>query len=140
MSENQSEKLKMHSLSEASSLVRQIGGEGSAKAVIRRAHTRLRTWTHNRVKDIYYAERRVRVWGDEIEALRTTARAKKQEEAANDPTINELRAAFAVLAARLQKIDPEFSDPKVEAICRAASQGFDAPDGFGGTESDMDRE
>ncbi|MGH6836934.1 MAG: hypothetical protein ACREC9_15670 [Methylocella sp.] len=130
----------MSTLCEASLLIRQIGGEGQAKAVIRRAHTRLQTWTHNRVKDIYFAERRVRVWGDEIDALRAVANAKKQEEAASDPNISELRAAFAILAGRMAKIDPDFYDPAIEAICRAASQGGDSSDELGGKDSGMDQE
>ena len=104
----------MSMLCEASGLVRQIAAPATGKAALLRAYRKL-GWTYNRVKDVYYGDHRVRISGEEIDTLRVTAR---REMASNDtPSIRELRAQLAVVVRHLQRSDPTFHHPLVEAIC-----------------------
>jgi hypothetical protein len=116
MSENTSEK-KMSMVCEASGLVRQIAAPATGKAALLRAYRRLgSTWTYNRVKDVYYADERIRISGEEIDKLRVTAR---KEVILDDPSIKELRDQLAVVVRHLRAIDPTFCDPLVEALGRS---------------------
>ena len=116
MSEKKSER-KMSVLCEASGLVRQIAAPATGKAALLLASRRLGTWTYNRVKDVYYADKRVKISGEEIDGLRAMTR---KETVSSDPSITELRDQLAVVVRHLQRIDPTFRDPMSEALSRAA--------------------
>src|SRR5215470_18089442 len=72
---------KMSSTAEASSLVRQLAlpapAADSTKAAISRAHRVLKTWTWNRVRDVWHADPRIRVSADELDQLRNLVRERK---------------------------------------------------------------
>ena len=132
MSENTAEK-KMTMVCEASGLVRRIAAPATGKAALLRAYRCIGTWTYNRVKDVYYADSRVRISGEEIDKLRRTAR---RETASNDPSIAELRDQLAVVVRHLQRIDPTFNDPAFETLCRSAHSDSDEPDKFSGADGE----
>ena len=119
---------KMSSLVEAQSLIREIGGPGRTKAALFRASMRLRTWTHNRIRDVYNADRRIKISADELRELQAAARANKIEDAKGDPSILELRAQIAAIADRLQRLDPEFHSSQIEALGAAAHREGDSQD------------
>lgn len=122
MSEKSSEVKFMSALYEASFLVRQIAAPATGKAALLQAYRKIGTWTYNRVKDIYYADRRARISADEIDALRTITRAGqcKNNARATDPSIAELREQLALVVSHLQRIDPTFHHPSIEALSRMA--------------------
>lgn len=88
MSEELSENSEMSALVEASSLVRSLAepcpAGDSVKAAIRRSARKLHGWRVSRVKDLWYADPRVSVRGDELNELRAADRAKKREQEAKD--------------------------------------------------------
>ena len=117
MSEIISEGVKiMNTLCEASVLVRQIGAPETGEAALLRVTRRLKTWTYNRVKDVYYADTRVRISGDEIDYLRAVARDKKNEELSSESSIVELRKQLKIVATHLSRIDPTFHYPEIEGF------------------------
>lgn len=120
MPEKRSEIKSMSMRCEASSLVRQIAAPATGKAALLRASRKLGSWTYNRVKDVYYADRRIKISGEEIDGLRALSRAKTTEEAAHEPSITELREQLALVVQHLQRIDPTFRHPALKALGRAA--------------------
>ena len=106
----------MSALREASVLVRQIAFPETGKAALVRVTRRLKTWTYNRVKDVYYADPRIRISGDEIDYLRAIAFAKKNEEYSSEPSIFELSERLKIVSAHLSRIDPTFHYPEVEEL------------------------
>ncbi len=76
MSEKLSE-TKMSSLAEAQWLIREIGGGGAFKVAFPHISNRLRTWTRNRIRDVYNADKRITVSADELKELQAAARTKK---------------------------------------------------------------
>ena len=130
MSQKELEK-KMSMVCEASGLVRQIAAPATGKAALLRAYRKIGTWTYNRVKDVYYADSRVRISGDEIDKLRRTAR---REMASNDTSITELRDQLAIVVRHLQRIDPTFHHPLGEALSHEAHSDRGEEDTAGGTD------
>lgn len=116
MPENHSEE-KMNALCEASGLVRQIAAPATGKAALLRAYRKLGSWTYNRVKDVYYADGRIKISADEIDELRAIAGLHGDSASTtNDPTITELRGQLAVVARHLRALDPTFTHPWAEAL------------------------
>jgi hypothetical protein len=101
-------------LCEASGLVRQIAAPATGKAALLRAYRKIGTWTYNRVKDVYYADRRIRISADEIDGLRAIALGKT--EAISNSSITEgkriatLEARVSALEAALEKHPPDVCD------------------------------
>lgn len=129
MSENLSEPKFMNALAEASFLVRQLAeprpAGDSVKSAIGRAYRRIGKWSEtraraardtaaeapapwsfNRVKDLWYADRRVSVSGDELLELQAVARAKEQAVVSNQ--YRELVNRIARLEAALCVADEAF--------------------------------
>src|SRR5262249_2999373 len=71
----------MSSTTEASELVRRLALPAPAgdttKAAISRAHRILKTWTWNRVRDVWHADPRISVSADELDQLRNLVRDRK---------------------------------------------------------------
>jgi hypothetical protein len=71
----------MSSTTEASELVRWLALPAPAgdttKAAISRAHRILKTWTWNRVRDVWHADPRISVSADELDQLRNLVRDRK---------------------------------------------------------------
>lgn len=110
--------------SEAAMLIRQLAepvsaGRQSVKALLRKAFYRLRTWRMSRVKAVWYADRRIKVSGEELDYLRAAARVAKDE--ARDPELAKIAADVAVLKERLERLDREIHLPPPEII-RGASR------------------
>ena len=85
----------------ASQLVREIGGsESSCKGQIWRAHQRLPALSYNRVRDLYFAVDRVRVWSDELTYLEDVA-SKYTAESELHAEISSLRKRLSALEQRL---------------------------------------
>lgn len=102
----------MSVLVEARDLVREIAKPrpvgDTTKAAVRRAWRRLETWTFNRVRDVWNADPRIRVRGDELDELRRIAAARRKEthqKAAADE-LSELRARIARLERLLEQNPP----------------------------------
>ena len=133
MSEKQSEVKFMSALCEASFLVRQIAAPETGKRALLKAHMKLR-WTYSRVKDVYYADRRIRITAEEIDKLRETARTTKEE--SYDPPITELRTQLALVIAHLQHIDPSFHLPSIEALSGSAYPAGGKADNPSGTDGE----
>ena len=112
----------MSMIAEAQGHVLSIGGaEGSRKAQIARAYRRLsHRFTFNRVKDLAYADARVRVRADEIEELRRVDTARAIEKAAGDEfrTITDQIAAVEALLLS----DQDFYRVVLDAL-RAVARG-----------------
>ncbi len=133
MSEKKSE-TKMSMLCEASGLVRRIAYPATGKAALLRAYRRLGTWTYNRVKDVYYGDERVRISGEEIDKLRAVAGIEVAS--SNDPSIKDLRDQLSAVVRHLQRIDPTFRDPSLQAISGAAHSDGGKANPPGGTDGD----
>lgn len=115
------ERDSMSALVEASTIVRQLADPATAgycvKAAINSAFNRLRkfNWTHNRVRDVWYARSKVSITADELTQLRRAARlAKDEQEAGNE--VRELRERLARLESILISADSEFHRETIEAI------------------------
>ena len=106
----------MSVLCEASDLVRQIAAPATGKAALLRAYRKLGTWTYSRVKDVYYADRRVRISADEIDELRAIARGRA--DTTNEPSIQDLCRRLDIVSRHLRELDPTFAHAWVEALCR----------------------
>lgn len=112
--------------SEAAMLIRQLAepvsaGRQSVKAALRNAFYRLRTWRMSRVKAVWYADRRIKVSGEELDHLRAAARIAK-DEACRDPELAKIAADVAVLKERLKQLDREIHLPPAESIGGASRQ------------------
>ena len=108
MSDKSSEKLengvlRVNAIMEASQLLRSVAepvpAGDSVKAAILRAARRLRGWSHNRVRDVWYGDARVRLSADELSELRAVARVKHRD--ADSAERDELRARIERLETRL---------------------------------------
>jgi hypothetical protein len=106
-------------LDEASQLMRALArplepGE-SVKSLQRRVHRRLRTWSWNRVCDIWRADPRVKVRAHEIEQLRRE-NAQRQSDQASRSELQTLRSRIDRLEAYLRATDPAFFGPQLDAL------------------------
>jgi hypothetical protein len=106
-SDNLSERiLKMSSTEEATFLLRQLAlpapAGDSTKSAISRAHRVLKTWTWNRVRDVWHADPRISVSADELDQLRNLVRCRKYKRngkgAAWDDTLGFLERVAAIEA------------------------------------------
>jgi hypothetical protein len=104
-----SERSRMSALVEARDLIRELAEPrpvgDTAKAAVRRAYQRLETWTFNRVRDVWNADPRIRVRGDELDELRQAAAArrnKSHQKAAADE-LTELRQRIARLEQLIEQ-------------------------------------
>jgi hypothetical protein len=88
-------------LREASRLLRRLAQPSTAgesvKACQRRVYRRLKTWTFNRVRDVWRPDPRIRVRAHEIEQLRMAAERRHADEAA----LADLRA----LQQRIERLE-----------------------------------
>jgi hypothetical protein len=131
MSDKSSEAKIMSAIAEASHLVRQIAepcpAGDSVKAAMLRACRRVGSLSFNRVKDIWYADRRVSVSGDELNHLRAIARAK--EEAVARDEYQSVIGRIARLEAALRLADEEFTREEIASLQRkdCASIDDDSP-------------
>lgn len=124
----------MSALAEASFLVQAIGsGAGTVKEQRRKAWVRLASlstdFTWNRICDLHRGERRARVSGDELNALRLAAKQQKQEAEENAgrkelKELAELRERIARLEGIFRTIDPDFHSENMDALHQMA--GSDA--------------
>ena len=89
---------------EAQRLLREIAAPFDGRVGLLRIAMFLRGWTHNRIKDVYYGDRRIKVSGDELEQARAARRAKEIWEAESDPVIKELRSQLAELRAQVAEL------------------------------------
>jgi hypothetical protein len=91
-------------LREAQGLIRAISGHGCIKERLRRA-ARALPFSPNRCKDIFYADRRVRLTDDELLALRRAAQAHAQRPAQGDLAVRvrELEALVVELSRALER-------------------------------------
>ena len=117
----------MSALCEARDLIREIAEPrpvgDTSKAAVRRAWRRLETWTFNRVRDVWNADPRIRVRGDELDELRKVAAARRKEthqKAAADE-LSELRARIARLE-QLLETNPALGSALVPAHGRTSRQ------------------
>ncbi len=94
----------METIREAQGLIRAISGHGPVKQRLHRA-ARALAFSSNRVKDIWYADPRVRLTDDELLALRRAAQAHAQHPAQGDLVIRvrELEALVVELAQALER-------------------------------------
>jgi hypothetical protein len=106
-------------LCEASGLVRQIAAPATGKAALFRAYRKIGTWTYNRVKDVYYADRRIRISADEIDGLRAIARGKT--EAPKAP--NSIAGKYAAVRDFSQELILITTKPRTSRTVRGARWG-----------------
>lgn len=109
----QSEKSEMSSVDFAQHALRDYvapPGIGPVKARIRHAARRL-GWTHNRTRDVWYADPRISIHCDEMRAIEEASgiRYGKQE-------IREIDAYIARADALLAGQDPDFHRPFIAAM------------------------
>lgn len=119
---------------EASLLLRKIAPEHdgmNVKARIAKATRRL-GWLESRVRDLWKADQRCRVRGEEIDALRQQAAADARRKQAHADRLEADR--LENLASRIERIDPEQGGEMAHAYrlaARAYRQGLEeitAPD------------
>lgn len=117
-SENRSERMSEFSLSEASSLLRQVAGnrraDESKKAVLRRVGRVVKDWTPSRIKDVWYCDKRVRIRATEVEQLRSLVSQREEQKAETDE-LAVLRTRIARLERLLEATDPAFHRPGIAA-------------------------
>jgi len=119
MSDKSSEFGEMSALIECQSMMRQLArpaepGE-SVKAVLLRVCRKLPGWSYSRVRDVWYADDRVRVSGDELRDIERAARDAANEKAAKDE-FKQLDARIARLEAQLALADEDFHRPSIDAL------------------------
>jgi hypothetical protein len=99
----------MSALAEASHLLRVVAGPypagDKAKTAQDRAWRRLKTWSRNRVEDIWKARPRVSVSAEELEQLRRIAREREAEDAR--AVVREAREIIARLEQCLRLSHPQ---------------------------------
>lgn len=115
MSGFHTERPKMSAAVEAQSLMQQIGGMDHTKAARLRASSRLHTWTMNRIRDVYYADPRIRISAEELDQLRAAARARKSEEYARDPELLVLHAQLSAMAETIQTLGSRLAHVEAQA-------------------------
>ena len=113
MSENPSEKSEMSSVDFAQHALRDYiapPGIGPVKARIRHAARRL-GWSHNRTRDVWYADPRISIHCDEMRAIEEVAglRYGRQE-------LKEIDALIARSTALLHGQDEDFTGAFVAAM------------------------
>jgi len=90
-------------VNEASLLLREIAGNRGAgesiKAVLNRLNRKLADWSPGRVRDVWYADARVRLRAEEVEQLRALV---KPRDAGTDNELTELRTRIARLERLLE--------------------------------------
>lgn len=106
-------------LREASKLLRHLSlpavpGE-TVKAAQRRVHRHLRSWSFNRVRDLWRPDPRARVRAHELEELRRMASRKRAAEQSAIADLRELEARIARLEQILANTDPEMHGPSLAA-------------------------
>jgi hypothetical protein len=69
----------------------------SVKAAICRAGRRLPAWSHNRVRDVWHGEPRIKVRAEELDQLRALTKQQIEERAEKD--------AVGKLRARIERIE-----------------------------------
>ena len=92
---------KMNALAEARSyIIDASGASGGVKERIRRASRVFDAISFNRVRDIFYADSRVRISAEEIEYLRLVARQRRAKEREK-----EAQNEYADLAERVRRLE-----------------------------------
>lgn len=90
-------------VTEASLLLREIAGSRAAgetiKGVLRRLHRKLVDWSPGRIRDVWYADVRVRLRAEEVEQLRALVQPR---DVGTDDELIELRTRIARLEALLE--------------------------------------
>jgi len=107
-------------LREASNLIRQLAGDGcpgeSVKSIFWRLGRQLKNWKPSRIKDVWYADPRIAIRGEELEQLRALVGPRNRGATLDE--LNDLRSTVARLAryeSLLERIDAEFFGPEVSA-------------------------
>jgi len=113
--------MRTASLDDAADLLRKVAGprqaDESLKSVLRRVGRRLSGWSHNRVRDVWRRDRRVRIRAEEVEQLRAIVDQDAGQKVTKDE-LAELRATvarFASYVPLLERIDAEFHGPQISA-------------------------
>lgn len=113
-----SEGVALSPLREASRLIRRLAGPieagESVKALQRRVHRRLKTWTFNRVRDVWRPDPRITVRAHEVAHLQAVTEKHRADRAA----LADLRALqwrIERLEQVLAVIDPEMHRPSIAA-------------------------
>ncbi len=133
-------------LEEASQLVRYLAeprpAGDSVRAAIQRSARRLRGWSASRVKDVWYADSRISISGDELNELRRLRQAadqQGQEAKARD----EYRGVIKLLtriSEQLEALAPDAARTLSDLVREAAgAAGVDA-DAVGPVHRALDRE
>jgi Lon protease-like protein len=116
---NKASDMRTASLDEAADLLREIAGnrraDESLKALFRRLQRKLADWSDNRIRDVWHRDPRVSVRSVEIEQLRSLAKRRDQDKADGD-ALDELRQRISRLEALLERIDPTFHRPQIDAL------------------------
>lgn len=129
MSENSVVMSDVALLREASRLLRRLArpsvpGE-SVKASQRRVHRRLKTWSFNRVRDVWRPDPRIRLRAQEIEQLRTAAMNQGADDAAK-ADLRALQRRIERLEQLLATSDTKKSGPAVAAARNRDSEALRA--------------
>jgi hypothetical protein len=105
-------------LSEASRLIRLVSeprpAGDSVKAAQARCLRRLRSWSANRVKDVWSGDRRIRVRADEVDQLRALT-AKRQTDKAALADLQAIKQRIERLERLLVATDPAMHSPSLAA-------------------------
>jgi hypothetical protein len=107
-------------LREGSRLLRQLArpveGGDSVKKCQRRVYRLLKTWSFNRVRDLWRPDPRIRIKAREIEQLRALARQRSNDAA----VVTDLRA----LQHRIERLEQllEITDPAMHSPSLAAAR------------------
>lgn len=121
---SEGEKMSATALAEAHSLILQAAGEvGSVKERLHRAARALPELSFNRIRDLFYADQRIRVGSGELDYLRAHVGAKNLKAAQDE--YRELVARVARLEALLCQ-DEDCYRPAVDAL-RSASRALHSP-------------
>lgn len=119
MADKPSENSEMSALAEASMLVHALAeprpAADSVKAALQRASRKLSGWAPSRVRDIWYADPRIRVSAEEMGRLRVAARRARQEEAEAHDALQLVLARLARIEALLEANAHETGEVAVEA-------------------------
>jgi hypothetical protein len=117
---NKAGDMRTASIDEAADLLREIAGDRRAdeslKSVFRRLRRKLTNWSDNRIRDIWRRDSRIRVRAEEVKQLRALSGTRSMYGAAADNELAELRQRISRLEALLERTDPAFHGPQLDAL------------------------
>jgi len=141
MSGKRSEEEKMSARTEAAEMIQKLAepcpAGDSVKMAMQRAWRRLDGWTFNRVRDVWHADKRIVVSGDELIQLReltSQAKATRDDLESLYERISRIETALSISDQSFHRIAIDALREAMRPQMRAASRSGGVDSAMGGVE------